>query len=100
MRESVIINEKSYVPAEITFGAACKLERMGLNIFEVGEMPLTMISGYIAITVGCSIDEAVKLMDEHIKKVGDYTEILETFTEAIEESDFFQGQGKKKKAKK
>lgn len=97
MRENVIINGKSYVPAEITFGTACKLERMGLNIFEAGDKPLSLLGGYVAVTIGCGLDEAIEILDKHLATSGDYEEIFDTMIEAINESDFFQGQGKGKK---
>lgn len=97
MKESVIINGKSYVPAEITFGTACKLERMGINIFEVGNTPLTLLCGYVALTVGCNLDEASDIIDAHLSSGGDFNEIFDVVSDALDNSDFFREHGKGKK---
>lgn len=100
MRTELVICEKTYKPAEFTFGNLRKLEKMGLNPLELGDTPMSAIVAYVALTVDCKLTEADKLLDEHLANGGDMEAISDTFAEALEESGFFQSLFGKKKAKK
>lgn len=101
MRTELVICGKSYKPAELTFGNLRKLEKMGLNPYELGATPVSAVTAYVALTVDCRLTDADQLLDKQMDEVGNIDEISECFTEAIEESGFFQQLlGTKKKNKK
>lgn len=95
MRTELVIcdkdGNKTYTPAEFTFGNLRKLEQMGIDPLAIGNAPLAAISAYVALTVGCKLSEADEIIDTHIACGGDLNVFSEAMKEALEESDFFRG---------
>lgn len=90
MRKELVICDEKYTPVELTFGNLAQFEDLGVDPLDISGKPFKAIGAYVALTVGCSLDEAFKLIETHIKKGGNTDEISGALAEAIEESGFFQ----------
>lgn len=90
MRKAVVVNGKSYSPAEMNFNNVCRMEELGAPITSHKELTLSTVRAYFAICAGIGLDEAGAEIEAHMVGGGELKEISEAYAEAIEESDFFQ----------
>lgn len=90
MKETIVVNGKTYPAKEITFNFVCELEMNGIEFTEVGTRMLPAVRCYIAYCMGTNIEKAGDVINQHFINGGDFTEILEVFGEKLQTSDFFQ----------
>lgn len=88
----MIINGKSYKLPELDFNAVCELEEMGVSLLDGNVKPLTMIRGFVALTIGDS-EQAGKEIEAHLINGGSLVDIMAEITEAIDNSGFFHALG-------
>ncbi len=94
MVREIEINGKKFLGAEITFGTVRKLQRMGVDFGNLGNDVFTLVSAYVRVSTNMSEAAADKLIQDHILAGGSFDEIVEVFSKAVEESDFFQALAK------
>ena len=76
---------------EFNIGLMCAMEEMGVNIESAfNAMGLNLTCAYIAYCVGCPIDVAQTLVEDHIINGGQLPEISAIMAEGIKESGFFR----------
>ena len=103
---TVKINNKTYEVPELTFTHSKQFEKYGVPLMRMFDLNLlfTIVSAFIAVVVGCDIDTADYLAEQHILGGGNIEDIYEAYTKAMSESLFFktllENQEKKTKAKK
>lgn len=85
------INQKSYEVPALTFRHLPMMERSGLSVFQLasGDFIFTTAQVFTSIVVGCDLDEADRLLEQHILGGGEFTPIFTAFRQALEESAFF-----------
>ena len=86
--KEIVINGKAYKSAEITFNALCAFEDLGLSLDSPKQ--LSLVRAWIALTAGITLEEAGKLIEEHLANGGDFEPILEAFSEEVDASGFFR----------
>ena len=91
-----LINNKRYIAKELTFGAVRHLESNGITLGDMGSKPFSLASGYLSFCAGISMNAADEEIEKHVINGGNLDEIFESFTEAMNESRFFQALNKKK----
>lgn len=93
------VNGVTYKSAEIDYNAVCFFEDNGLDFSDVRKKGNSFMRAYFALCAGISIEDAGKLIQEHIINGGDVKPILDSFIKEIDKSDFFQAlvKGKEKK---
>lgn len=94
MIREIEIAGKKFLGAEITFGTVRKLQRMGVNFDKLGDDVFTLVSAYVRVSTNLSEAAVDKLLQEHILAGGSFDELIEVFSKAVEESDFFQALAK------
>lgn len=89
---TVKINNKSYVVPEFNFRHSKMMEQMGLPV--EGMMSrryvFTIASAFTAIVVGCDIEQADHLIEQHILGGGNLEGIFDAYARALNESAFFK----------
>lgn len=83
------INGKSYKMPELSFNAMCRLEDMGISLADFEKKPMAAIRGFLALAIG-DTETAGRELEAHIVGGGDFTEIVEEITKAVQDSGFFQ----------
>lgn len=92
------VNGKRYTGAELTYGNICLLEDYGVSITEIGgrnyHKNLSTPTAYFALSAGFDFDTAAEEIQADIVASGDMGRVIKgimgAFTQAINESDFFQ----------
>ena len=97
----VKINQKDYVVPELTFKHFVKMEDQGFSIIEAFQKKQMMLvaMGFTCAIVGCDREEAEELLTRHVLGGGNIVDIVNAFSKAVAESDFFSamlGLNKKK----
>ena len=93
------VNGVTYKSAEVDVNAVCFFEDNGLDINDVRKKGNSFMRAYFALCAGISVEDAGKLIQEHIINGGDVKPIVDAFVKEIDKSDFFQAlvKGKEKK---
>lgn len=92
------VNDKEYKEAEITFNNICALEDMGCTVQNIFTNTFSSARAYLALCMGGNKNAMILAgneIEEHIKKGGELTDLIQAFGKAIEESGFFQALNKK-----
>jgi len=89
---TVKINQKDYEIPELTFRHLPMMEKSGLSPFDLasGKYIFTSAQAFTAIVVGCDLDVADYLLEQHILGGGTIQPIFEAFMNAMYESHFFK----------
>lgn len=93
------INNTEYTVPTLNFSNVCKLESWGFSLDKMADRPLGFLSGYIALAMNSTPEDAAKEIDAHIAGGGSLDELAEELNRSIEESDFFKAPAEKKTAK-
>lgn len=98
---NVKINQKTYKVPELTMEHYVKMEEQGFSIIEAFQKRQMMLvsMGFVCAVVGCERDDAEKLLTQHVLGGGNIVDIVNAFSKAVAESDFFMkmlGMDKKK----
>jgi hypothetical protein len=88
LNNTITVNGRQYKAPEITFNAICDLEAMGVDLQGKGNL-LNKLRGYLALALK-DIDLAGNEIEEHLIAGGTLEEMTIAFTEAVENSRFFQ----------
>lgn len=102
----VKINGKEYEVKKLNFSDMAKMESVAedsiISVFQRQQV-FVLATAFVADTVGCGRNEALRLCEQHILGGGSLDEIYKAFVAAVNESDFFKkllGIEEKKSAKK
>lgn len=99
----VKINNKSYEVPELTFRHLPYMEKNGLTLRDMlsSKYIFTATEVFTSIVVGCDIDQADYLLEQHCLGGGTVAPIYDAFMDAMRESSFFRTlleRGKEKNA--
>lgn len=88
----VKINGKTYKVKEMGFSEYTKMEEQGFSIIDAfRKKQLTLIAmGFACAVIGCDREDAEDLINQHVLGGGNIIDIVEAFSNAVAESDFFQ----------
>lgn len=86
----MIINSKKYEIPEIDFNFICETENKGVSLFSMEDKPLGVLRAFLATCMDTDAETAGKEIEEHLIKGGNLEVALESMTEALEKSNFFQ----------
>lgn len=93
------VNKIVYTAKPFTFNMICDLEDMGISMEAMANRPMSAVRGYLAICMGSDKDDAGVQMEQHLINGGNFEDVIEAMTEAMNESDFFQSLSKKQEKK-
>lgn len=83
------LNGKTYSVKELDFDDVCELESAGVSIMDFKKKPMSVVRAFVSLSVG-DLDLAGKEISEHVKNGGTFDDIMKAFSQALEESGFFQ----------
>ena len=83
------LNNKEYKIPEITFNTICDLEEMGVDLSGINKKALSTVRGFLALAVGGDLEEAGRILEEHLVNGGGLEEVLREIEEALVKSGFF-----------
>lgn len=86
------INHKNYDVPELTFNHFTIMEEQGFSViqaFQKGQMMLCAM-GFVCAVVGCDRAEAEHLIEQHVLGGGKLQDIINAFSQAVNESNFFK----------
>lgn len=93
MAKTVTINGTRYTLGKLDFRALAALEEHGYSIFELIRKRSVMVNGIALACVSHAMDidrdEAIDEIEAHIKGGGTLNELVEKFSELLEESEYF-----------
>lgn len=84
------LNGVTVVAKRFDFNMICDLEDLGVSIQEAQKKPMAMVRAYIAICLGCSIDQAGQEMEKHLIAGGSFEDVMSVMAKEMETSDFFR----------
>ena len=85
------INNTEYTTPTLNFSNTCKLEQWGIDMASMASKPLTLLAGFVALTVGGkSLEDGEAAVDAHLASGGKLDDITTALNEAIESSGFFK----------
>lgn len=86
------INNKKYKVPELVFEHFTKMEEQGFSVTEAFEKKQYMLiaMGFVCVITGLDREEAEELITQHVYGGGNLIDIVNTFSEAAGESDFFR----------
>lgn len=88
------INNKNYKRLPLSFNIICQLEDLGLDITTLESKSMSVFRGYMAICMNTDLKKAGEEIEKHCSNGGDMQELLNEFSQAVEESGFFQALNK------
>ena len=91
--ETIAINGKLYKMPDFTFGDIKFLERSGINMTKLQNLQdhfFEALSAFVQITVKCDEETADDLIEKHAENGGDIIDLLKAYTDALQNSSFFQ----------
>ena len=88
----IIINGQTYPAKEITFNDFCTFEDLGVDIQSMEKKPLSFLRVYVALCMGSNLDDAGLAIQNHIANGGKVEDLLESMSDAIQNSGFFRTQ--------
>lgn len=89
------VNGKVYQSKEFTFGVIRQFEDYGLQMSEIQNKPMTMVSAYLSVCGKMPLDKADEEINEHIINGGNFDDVMEVISEEMNNSRFFQALNKK-----
>ena len=90
--EKITLNKKEYELPKLDFGGMRKLSNLGFKITslkDIDENPFDFCSISIAFITNNTVEDADKILDEHIKSVEDFTDLITILSNWLVKSDFF-----------
>lgn len=91
-KKAISINGKMYKMPGWNFGDVRKLEASGFSIRELQNPEkniFTAATAFVAVVANVSVEEADKLIEDHILSGGDIRDMLNDFYTSLSESSFF-----------
>lgn len=90
MEKLLVMNGKSYKPAKIGNGFLRKLEARKIKLNEVEDSLVSVLTIFVAASMGVSDDEADDEIDTFLENGGEYEYLTDIMSEAMQESGFFR----------
>lgn len=89
---NVKINQKTYKVPELTMEHYVKMEEQGFSIIEAFQKRQMMLvsMGFVCAVVDCDREDAEKLLTQHVLGGGNIVDIVNAFSKAVAQSDFFK----------
>ena len=85
------INNIEYATPALNFSNVCKLESWGIATDNMGDRPLGLLAGFVALAIGGkTLEDGEAAIDAHLAGGGKLNDITTTLNEAIESSGFFK----------
>ena len=85
------INNIEYTTPVLNFSNVCKLESWGIATDNMGDRPLGLLAGFVALAIGGkTLEDGEAAIDAHLAGGGKLNDITTTLNEAIESSGFFK----------
>ena len=85
------INNIEYATPVLNFSNVCKLESWGIATDNMGDRPLGLLAGFVALAIGGkTLEDGEAAIDAHLAGGGKLNDITTTLNEAIESSGFFK----------
>jgi len=84
------VNGVTYPAKEFSYNVICDLEDMGVQLSDFGTKPMSMVRAYFSICAGKDLEFVGKEIEAHIIAGGNLEEIIQTISDAMESSGFFQ----------
>ena len=88
------VNGKSYRAKEFDFNLLCDLEEQGLRLEDIDKKPMSLIRTYLAFCANITKEQAGKEIENHLINGGEFNDVIETMSEAMNESGFFRSMRK------
>lgn len=91
------INGTEYKLPELNFNAMCRLEDMGISLYEMDKRVLSTVRGFLALAMDDDMERAGVEIEKHLSGGGSIDVIMDDINKAVNESGFFRSlnQGKK-----
>ena len=85
------INNTEYTTPVLNFSNVCKLESWGIATDNMGDRPLGLLAGFVALAIGGkTLEDGEAAIDAHLAGGGKLNDITTTLNEAIESSGVFK----------
>lgn len=84
------LNAKTYEIEGFTFGTLCALEERKISIADLNHKPMSFLRDFISIQTGLNRTDTEKEINDHIANGGSIEDLMNTITQCLEESGFFQ----------
>ena len=93
-KENITVNGRVYRAKELDFNFLCSLGENGIDISDIDKKMLPALRVYVAFCMDTSVEEAGDELSRHIIGGGNFEDIVSTFGEKAEDSDFFRALNK------
>ena len=93
-KENITVNGRVYKAKELDFNFLCSLGDNGIDISDIDKKMLPALRVYVAFCMDTSVEEAGDELSRHIIGGGNFEDIVSTFGEKAEDSDFFRALNK------
>jgi hypothetical protein len=93
-KENITVNGRVYRAKELDFNFLCSLGDNGIDISDIDKKMLPALRVYVAFCMDTSVEEAGDELSRHIIGGGNFEDIVSTFGEKAEDSDFFRALNK------
>lgn len=93
-KENITVNGRVYRAKELDFNFLCNLGDNGIDISDIDKKMLPALRVYVAFCMDASVEEAGDELSRHIIGGGNFEDIISTFGEKAEDSDFFRALNK------
>lgn len=91
LKNSFVINGKTYVGRTFDFDAICAFEEMGIGLGDLDRKhTLSVARAYLALYNDNNLAWAASELQSHIINKGSLADLYEVFSNSMRESDFFQ----------
>lgn len=95
---TITINNKLYKAKEFDFNLLCDLEEQGLSLGDIDSKPMSLIRAYLAFCGEMTKEQAGKEIESHLINGGEFADVIETMSAAMQDSGFFRAIGAKTEA--
>ncbi len=92
------VNKKVYTSQVFDLNMVCDFEEDGISLDDMRKMPLSAVRKYFGVCSGLNAEAAGAEIQNHILAGGDFNDLFQAFSDAMEESDFFRALQKKAEA--
>ena len=90
--EKITLNTIEYDLPKLDFGGMRKLSNLGFKITSLNDIddnPFDFCAVSVAFITNKTVEEADTMLDEHIKNVEDFTDLITILSNWLVKSDFF-----------
>ena len=91
------INGSEYKLPELNFNAMCRLEDMGISLYEMDKRVLSTVRGFLALAMDDDMERAGVEIENHLAGGGSIDVIMDEINKAVNESGFFRSQSEQER---